>query len=196
MGDPVENLGAATENAAIAANQLETFKAARANKPVAILPGGRRVDASPFIGARYNLNSQSGLLGNPESIIKDSYKRERPGWHYAWPVRVSNETASYLRARVYEPVPFDAIDDKNPMAMIADLPTPAGNHVVWMQHILVAISPANWNLLYQNNVDFAISRTATNRQAVEAEINAQFGKGGFRGEVEAFTDQRSSKTGS
>jgi hypothetical protein len=195
VSDPVQNLAAETENRAIAEAQAATFNAARKGHPVAVLPGGRRVDASPFVNARYNLNDSSTLLGAPETIVGEDFKREHPGWHYAWPVRMSNVTASYLRAQWYKPVPFDAIDKNNPLAQIAELPTPAGNQTVWMQHLLVAIPPEAWHQLVDNNVEHAIARTAMNRQDIEEQINSQFGKGGYKGQVDAFVDQRRSKTG-
>lgn len=199
MGDPIVTdrgqEAAAAENAAVAEAQTATFRAARKNDAVAILPGGRRVTPTRHISAAYEMQDEVCLLCAPETIISEEYRREHPGWHYAWPVRVSNKTASYLRARWYHAVPFDAIDKENPIAVVADLPTPAGTHVVWMQHILVAIPPEVWDKLVTRQVDFAVERTAVNREALEAKMDAEFSRGGYKAQVDAFTDRRSSRTG-
>ena len=155
-----------------------------------IAPQGKRRDATPYMHVRYNMTQQADILGDPEKMLTDDWKREHIGWKYQWPIRESDETASLIRAGWFKPVPFDAIAEGCPFAMVSEISTPKGNYVVWKRHLLVAVAPQYWQRLVDVYEAYAIQRTVTSGRIAEDELNQAFAKGGYRAEVSEFSDQR------
>lgn len=185
---PIPATVAEAETQAIQARQSFEFKRARTGQSTAILPGGRRIAAPPFLKARYNMKTAAAdLLGAADKVVKESFKREHPGYQYAWPIANANQTQAFIRSGVYEKVPFDALDPTNPLAAVSK--TPEGD-TMWMQHLLVAISPYWWSELVEASEIESIARASANRKQVEDSLNEQFGSGGFAAEVEDGADAR------
>lgn len=178
---PPQN-AAEAEYRAITENQNLTFRAARSGMPTAVLPGGRRIDASPHIKARYRMRDMTQVFGAEEKIVSEDFKRRHPGYKYAWPILKGARTQAYIRAQYYKPVPFkDGIDHTLGLAMVMESPE---GHAVWGQQVLVAVRPDIWHEEYDMPVSEAIGRTAMNRQSIEKELQAEFGKHGFKAEVQ------------
>lgn len=172
-----------------ALNQIREFefRGPRRGEGTAILPGGRRISAPPFLQASYNLqNAAATVLGAPENIVKPSHRAAHRGWHYAWPVALHAQTQAFIRSNVYEKVAFEDVDDTNPLAAVTK--TPEGD-TMWMQHLLVCIPPDKWALLKTNPELTSISKTAQNRAMVEAQLNESFGGAGYTAQV-SVEDQR------
>lgn len=188
---PTPDIGATQENAAVSANRTATIRAKRGS--LVPMPGGRRVDAGRHQRARYTMRAEAGVLGDPKAMLSDDWKREHIGWYYQWPIRVSNQTASFIRAGWFVPVPFEALNSDDPMAMVGDIKTPGGKYIVWKSHLLVAVPPDKHDLLVTQYEDYAISRLDNNAEAVAAELSSR--NPGYEGEVDAFTNLRQNKTG-
>ena len=159
---------------------------------VTILPGGQRRTVSSFVGARYSMNKQAKLLGNPESMLTDDWLSAHRGWHYAWPVSDADETRMYLKNGMYKAVPPEAVRKDIDFAVVGDTLTVQGSAVSWKRHVLVAVPYEVW---YDQNVapaDYAMERTATG-QDFKDELDSRFGGAGYRAEVTAFTDQRTER---
>ncbi len=187
---PPANEGEA-ETRALDEKRSFEMRRARTGEATSILPMGVRVAAPPFIKGRYNVkNASASLLGSAEEVVKESWRSNHRGWHYAWPLASANQTHAYIRSGVYVPVPFAELDATNPLAAVSTSPT---GDTLWMQHILVCISPQWWSELVEAPEVESMQRAAINRATVEAELNEQFGAAGFRGEVDAFTDKRSER---
>ena len=152
----------------------------RKKKSSAILPFGQKTEVKPYTKVRYNFSQTVQHLGQPESILTDDWKREHIGWRYAWPVRTGLQTQSFIRSGWYTPVPFEAIEANNPNAAVFDLVTPTGNHVVWEQHILVAIPPERWDALVNVYEDMALSRTEAIAEESSESLNNQFTTFGYK----------------
>ena len=174
---------AAQEHAAVSENRTVTMRAKRAS--LAPLPGGRRVDASRYMRARYTMRQEADILGDPEGMLTDDWRREHRGWSYQWPIRSSNSTASYIRSGWFVPVPFEAVNPEDPCASIAEIVTPGGRWVVWKAHVLVAVPPEKHDLLVTQYEDYAISRTASNPEVVADALNRA--NPGFEAEVSGIT---------
>ncbi len=183
---PPKDEGEAEVRAMEQARSFE-FRQARRGEAVAVLPMGVRV-AAPHLQARYNRrNGENSLLGAPQSIVSERFRAAHPGYRYAWPVALNNQTQAFVRSGVYEPVPFSEVDSSNPIAAVSESPE---GRTTWMQHILVAISPHWAEQLFDDPEMEAIQRTAYNRSAIENDLNERFGAAGYAGEVEAFADKR------
>lgn len=189
---PIPDNVADAEVQALTDAQTSNFRLARKNtSSVSVGPMGRRYDASPYVKARYSPNAarmgSTPILGAPDSIVSEDYRRERPGWKYAWPVASHNQTAAYCRSGVYEKVPWDAIDSHNPLAAVA--PDASGN-TTWGQHLLVAISPYWFAQLYESAEIESVTRSSISRKQLEEELNEQFARGGFAAEADVLADRR------
>ena len=178
-----------------ALNTNRTVMLRRKKGATAILPHGKRVDATPFMHVRYDLGNQARILGRPEDMLTEAWRSEHAGWHYAWPIRIADSTAALLRAGWYVAVPHDAIDQHDPLAAISEVVTPGGKYVVWGPHLLVAIAPQYYYKTTQQYEDQAIARTVTNADSLEDMLDRQFGAGGFEAEISPFVNQRDSRTG-
>lgn len=177
-----------TEAQAIAENQAIEFRAARTGKPTVVLPGGARVDATPFIQTRYTMNDSTQMFGSPESIVGEDFRREHQGWKYMWPKADALETQAYIRGGHYKPVPFEAIDKNNINALV--FKDPATESARWMQHVLVAVPPNVWHMKVTRAEEVGIANAAMNRQMVETMIQNELQ--GFKGEF-SVTDRRQEK---
>lgn len=184
--------GAEIENQALADNRTLAVKPRKGG--VAVLPGGVRREAKPYTPVTYDMQADARVLGEPESMLTDDWKREHIGWHYTWPIRTSNSTAAMLRAQWYVAVPFDALDEANPMAAIADIVTPSGRYIVWKSHILCAIPPEVWGNLVDKYEDFAVSRTVHFPEQFTDMMDRAYASKGFKSEFHK-TDKRASRTG-
>jgi hypothetical protein len=167
-------------------NAMVKLKAKKQGTPTAIVPGGIMIDAVPFVKARSSPYDVRNMLGNGEAIVSEKFKREHPGWQYEWPIFKSEATSAFIRSGRYKKVPFDAIDHRNPNAMVMEGPT---GEAVWKQHVLVAVSP---QVYYEDHTlaeHESIRQTAMNRAAMENELTQAFGRFGFKGEA-TITDVR------
>lgn len=190
VDDPIPEVpitAAEVENKALRDSQFANFKAARGGQATAVLPFGVRIDASKHVKARYDPTNMADIFSNAESLIKDEFKRAHPGWHYAWPLATGTKTQAYIRANWFKPVPWNMIDTESRPALV--MPDPTNERTVLGQHVLVAVPPEIWDREYGTPVDEAIGRTAMNRQRQEAELEAAFGKHGYKGEY-SVTDVR------
>jgi hypothetical protein len=188
-GNPTTNEQVAnTEAQAISEQQAWSVRRPKEGELTGVLPGGVRT-AVPFIHARYNpANAESDLLGNPETIVSESFKSEHRGWKYMWPIASSARTQAYIRSGAYVEVPFESgIDQDNPLAAVSQSPTGA---TTWMQHILVAVSPQNWSTLVESAEIRSMQQAAMNRSMVEADLNKELGSGAYTAKFDEFTDQR------
>lgn len=190
---PTPTTAAQSENAFLAKNR--TLALRRQKQKVAILPGGQRRLSAPYMHARYTMTADAEVLGNIEASLTDDWKREHIGWRYQWPIRQDNQTASFIRAGLFVPVPFEAIDESNPMAAIADIVTTGGRWVIWKSHLLVAVPPDRWDYLVQQYEDFAVARTVNSADETVDRLEQMFGSGGYHAEVRPFTDKRWNTTG-
>ena len=170
-------------------NRTMTVRA-KSGKNTAILPGGQRVDATPYMHVRYDMGNQAAILGDPEKLLTDDWKHEHIGFKYSWPIRQSDQTSAFIRAGWYTPVPFEALDATNPMSAVAEIKTPGGRYVVWKSHILVAVSPAAWYEMVTKPEHMAIARTVNNAADIEQDLDRDARRHGYKAEVEAFTDQK------
>lgn len=189
----LQNPGAEAENKAVTENRTALLRSK--NQGVAILPGGRRVSAAPFMHVRYDMQNEANILGDPERMLTEDWKRDHQGWHYQWPIRTSDQTAALLRAGWFVAVPYEAIDHADPMAAIADVKTPGGHYVVWKQHLLVGVPPDKFDKLVTQWEHLAISRTVMQAETEKDRLDSMFGAGGFEAEVKPFINQRQNKTG-
>ena len=96
-----------------------------------------------------------------------------------WPIAKAIRTQAYVNADRYQKVPYEAIDAKNHLAMVQR--SPEGD-TVWMQHVLVAVSPQVWAEEIDAPAEEAIGRTAMSRRSAEEELNRHFGHAGYKGE--------------
>ena len=189
MTSPPPTAGAEEQQRILSENRTVTLR--DKGQGVAILPGGRRVSRQRYMYARYTMQADADILGNPESMLNQEWKSEHPGWKYQWPIRQSNHTAAFIRAGWFVPVPYEAIDNANPMAAIADIVTAGGRYIVWKTHILVAVHPKKHDLLVSQYEDYAIDRTVNNAADVEAQLARA--NPGYDARVDAFVDKKNER---
>jgi hypothetical protein len=129
------------------ANRIAGDQAAKkGDRHIVIGPGGVRFSIEDLhMDVRFPLTQDSDMLADPVrcGLIKpDCHK---PGYRYLWPKRLSDSTANYVASGVYEIVPSD---ETQPVAGtgIAKVTLPNGaTGVAWKEHILVRMSPENWD---------------------------------------------------
>jgi hypothetical protein len=186
------NDAAAVEQQTLTAQNAEAqmeLRRARRGEGTVVLPGGQRRSAAPLMKSRYILNQHTKFLSDAETILTEDWKREHIGWKYEWPIAESNETKAYLRAEWFKIVPPEAIRQDNPYAVVGDALTPKGTAVAWMRHILVAVPPEVHRRRHLEPAEYALARTASAAEQDVEELNSRFGGGGYRAEVESYSDR-------
>lgn len=162
---------AATEHAMAQANdaffdrKISEALSRRGTSQRVPIPGGRMVEPPRRHLNRTHPNpKRSDMLSNAVSFIKDL----KPGYHYIWPRRADVHTQAYIDAGIYDPVRYDAINKKNVLAAVS--PSADGAETLWMSHILVGISPANWDEFFVAYEDEAVDRLVDHRSEMEEKI--------------------------
>lgn len=160
------------------ANAIAANQAARGgDRHIVIGPGGQRFTIEQLqMDVRYPLANDSLVLAEPVKYGLIKADAHKPGYRYLWPKRLSDNTANMVGAGVYEVVPADETQPV-PGAGISRITLPNGETGIgWKGHIMVRMSPENWDL-YVNYWE----RLSWNRQIKQTNAPLKEEKTGRRG---------------
>jgi hypothetical protein len=146
-------------------------------------PGGGRRDGAKYMGVRVNINNQTGLLGNPSSILKPECRKADVV--YCWAKRDNNATTAWIRSGWYTPVAFEEIAAL-PDAFVQCITMPAGpnpgdketNYVSWGSLILCTMPLQVWEKIYKAAEEQAWGQQAEMNVSLQDRIERHLGQSG------------------
>jgi hypothetical protein len=171
-----------------------------------VMPGGRIVDADPYLGSRFRTadhNSELAITGeNAHEFLTEEWCADHPGFEYAW-IQVSDDFKKHRQAGIahsrigqdiYIPVPKDAIRRDCGLPFSTHT-TPSGEKLCQVYDVaLVAVSPDNWEHYFREKERAGVQAVAGNIDRFYSGIENSDPGAGAIGATAEVTHNRVSRT--
>jgi len=164
-------------SADIAKSVMTDYKQnARAPGIKVVMPGGRIVDASPYLAGRMKSADHSSVLADTIKHIDPMFLADHPGWHFIWPKADDKMLAARIRSKKYKYVPEEALKEGNDLPYFTHK-TPKGDETVQVYDVvLCCVSPEIWADLYEIGQNMGVAALVGNYNMFQDEVDKMGGR--------------------
>ncbi len=162
----------------IAQEVMQNYKQGlRATGAKVVMPGGRIIDASPYLSGKYKSADHTSILSNVERHLTPEWVADHPGWHYCWPRADDKMLAGRIRSHTYDYVPEDALIETTDLPYFTHKTVKGEETVQVYDVVLCAMSPENYARLYEETQNRGVRAIAGHVDMFQGEVDKMGGRG-------------------
>lgn len=161
----------------LAQDVMRNYKqSARAPGAKFVMPGGRIVDATPYLKSSYRATEHATAFGTVGKWLTPEWEADHPGFRYAWPKYTDPQLSARIRTQDYTFLPRTALRDDCPLAYTETV-GPKGEECIQLGDVVcVAVSPNAWERLFKAKEAMGVAAVAGNLEQFYAGVDQEGGR--------------------